>query len=97
MIGSTLLFSQSSVKVVGRVIDAGTNEPLPGANVLVVGSALGAATNSSGQFEIENLLNGHYTLRAAFIGYNSIEKDVIVSDGQPTHVLFQLEQKVIEM
>lgn len=94
---ASLLFSQSAVKITGRVVDARTSEPLPGANVQVLGSALGAATNSAGRFEIENLLNGQYTLKAAFIGYQAVEKDVLVTDGQPVNVFFQLEQKVIEM
>ena len=92
-----LTFAQSAVKVTGQVVDARTNQPLPGANVLVVGSALGAATNSFGRFEIENLLNGQYQLRATFIGYKARYQNIFVTDGAPTEVLFQLEPKVLEV
>jgi hypothetical protein len=37
-------------KIAGIVTDAETGEPLPGANVLIEGTALGAATNADGYF-----------------------------------------------
>ncbi|MBN1480423.1 TonB-dependent receptor plug domain-containing protein [candidate division KSB1 bacterium] len=93
---TTLVTAQTSVKITGRVVDAATNQALAGANVQVSGSARGAATNASGQFEIENLLNGHYTLSVTFMGYTPVTKQVHVTDGPPAEILFQLEPRVLE-
>ena len=45
---STFLFAQQG-SVSGRVTDADTGDPLVGANVLVVGTNLGAATDVNGE------------------------------------------------
>ena len=42
---SGAVFSQTTGKIVGTVVDKQTNDPLPGANVLVVGTNLGAAAD----------------------------------------------------
>ena len=42
-----VLFAQGG-KIIGKVTDAGTGEPLVGANVVIVGTSMGAATNTSG-------------------------------------------------
>jgi len=56
-------------KIAGTVLDKETKQPMPGVNVLVEGTALGAATNLQGEFVILNIPSGKYTLRASFIGY----------------------------
>lgn len=93
---TTLLPAQSSIKITGRVVDAATHQPLSGANVQILDSACGAATGASGQFEIENLLNGHYMLSVTFMGYTPVTKQVYVTDGQPVEVLFLLEPRVLD-
>ena len=37
------LIAQTTGKIAGTVFESGTNEPLTGANVLVVGTAMGAS------------------------------------------------------
>ena len=44
-------YSQTG-KIVGIVTDASTDEALPGANVVLVGTYLGASTDLDGQFII---------------------------------------------
>ncbi len=56
-------------KIAGKVTDKQTGEPMPGVNVLVEGTTLGAATNLQGEYVILNVPSGKYTLRASFIGY----------------------------
>ncbi|MBN1466503.1 TonB-dependent receptor [candidate division KSB1 bacterium] len=90
-------FGQSDVKITGHVLDAETRQPLAGANVQVTGYALGAATAADGSFQIDNLLNGEYILRADFIGYQGAAKPVFITDDQPAEVSFQLQREVLEM
>lgn len=77
--------------VTGKIIDEGTGEPLPGANVLVVGTKLGAASGPDGSFAIKNIPSGTYRLQSSFIGYKSQGKDVKVSANEEVTVDFSLK------
>ena len=56
-------------RIEGHVRDATSTAPIPNAQVIVAGSALGPITNSSGFYRIDNVPVGTYTLHARFIGY----------------------------
>jgi outer membrane receptor protein involved in Fe transport len=85
----SLLLAQGRIK--GQVTDLESGEPLIGANVLVVGTSYGAATNVNGEFLIINLSAGVYELRCSYIGYQTITiSDVRVSTELTTEVDFQL-------
>ena len=58
----------------GRVIDAGTNEPMPGVNVLLESEdgRQGTASNADGVFLLTRLTPGTYVLTASFIGYETL-------------------------
>ena len=77
--------------IAGRVVDAESGDPLPGVNVMIDGSMLGAATDLEGQYTIPNVAPGTYILKASFIGYRSRQvDDVPVTAGQVTEVNFTL-------
>lgn len=52
----------------GRVVDARTNEPLPGVNIAVVGTQQGTATGANGEYELAVPVEGD-SLIFSFIGY----------------------------
>ncbi|WP_207426049.1 TonB-dependent receptor [Pedobacter sp. SYSU D00535] len=72
-------FAQGLVK--GRVIDAVTKEPLPGASVLVKGTAKGGSTKLDGTFSINVTETNSATLTFSFIGYVTKELDVTGISG----------------
>lgn len=99
-----LLFSIATVfagvtgKIQGRVIDASTGEPLPGVNVVIVGTEMGSATNVNGVYYIVNVPPGTYSAVATMIGYKPLTKTSIkVIQDYTTTVNFELEQTVIEV
>lgn len=68
---STQLFAQTGVgKLAGIVVDAATKEPLIGANVIVMGTEQGAATNIDGKYFVLNIVPGTYDIRVTFVGYS---------------------------
>ena len=73
---STVIFAQTSGRISGTVYDKETGEPLVGANVLVVGTNYGAATNIDGEFVILNVPVGTYTVKAMYMGY----ADLVISN-----------------
>jgi hypothetical protein len=78
-------------KIRGKVTDAGTGEPLVGANVVVVGSSMGAATNIAGEFVILNVPAGTYAMKTSYVGYQSITiSNNRVNNDLTTEVNFQL-------
>jgi len=83
-------FAQTG-KVVGKVTDLETGEPLIGANVILVTTSLGAATDENGEFIILNVPPGKYDIKARYIGYREkLIKGVNVSVNLTTETNFQL-------
>ena len=77
-----LVLAQVRGRIVGKVTDASTGEYLPGANVWLEGTTLGAATDREGVYRIYNVPPGTYTLRASYIGYEDFSTTVTVSVSQ---------------
>ena len=63
----------STGKIAGTIRDARTKEALPGVNVLVKGTLLGATTDLQGRYAILNIPPGNYMVTASFIGYRRFE------------------------
>lgn len=65
-------FAQSGVgKISGKIVDADTREPLIGANVVVLNTNLGAATDIDGNYFILNITPGTYDVKVSYVGYAS--------------------------
>jgi TonB-linked SusC/RagA family outer membrane protein len=79
----------------GRVTEATTGAPLPGANVVVVGTSTGTSTDADGRYVIADLEPGTYDLRASFVGYRGeMREDVPVTAGDTSIVDFSLRTGV---
>ena len=63
--------------VTGKISDS--SGPLPGANVFLVGTSMGATTDSLGNYLIGDVPLGKYTLQVDFIGYESSSLDLYIS------------------
>ena len=72
-------FSLAQNTVSGTVTDASTGNALPGANVVLEGTSMGAAAGSDGTYSISNVSAGAYTVTASVIGYANASKSVNVS------------------
>jgi outer membrane receptor for ferrienterochelin and colicin len=84
-------FASTVGKISGKVTDLQSGEPLIGANVIVMGTSFGAATDANGDYVINNLNAGTYTVKASYIGYKAVTiTDVRVSADLSTEVNFQL-------
>lgn len=85
----TTLFAESfqKGKIVGVIKDAESGEPLIGANVVVKGFPIGAASNYDGKFEIENIPPGKIDLEISMIGYSmTTVQGIVVSPGKVTRL-----------
>lgn len=78
------------VEVQGAVTDDETNEPLPGVDVLIVGSANENVSTPEGWYFLAPVPPGTYTLEASKAGYKTIRKTVNVLPGIPPLVDFAM-------
>lgn len=81
----------------GQITDAETLEPVPGVQVFVPGTALGALTNEQGRYRIEGVPVGQVTLELRLIGYKRVDQTVTVQAGQLTTADFQVEQTALRL
>ena len=81
----------------GRVIDAGTNQPLPDVQVEVEATRRRAFTGSDGGFIIVGVPVGSHCVRAARIGFAPTEQVVTVTGGATVDVSFGLERRAIAL
>lgn len=95
---STRIFAGTTGKIVGQVVDASTGEPLPGVNILIENTMLGAATDVDGTYMILNVPPGIYTLRANIIGYRDmVVSNVRVNVDKTTRIDFRLQQTTLQL
>ena len=66
-------FAQAQQRITGKVTD-GAGEPIVGANVIVVGTTMGATTNPDGRYELSVPAGAELT--ASFVGYDSVTRRV---------------------
>jgi len=78
-------------EVAGTVTDAETGDPLPGVNVVVVGTQQGAATDVEGRYRITGLEPGTYSVQASFVGYQEdVQEGIEVQADETATVDFSL-------
>ena len=82
--------------VVGRVTDGKTGAPLSGAAVAVEEARLSATADANGRYGF-NLVPGHYTVRARYIGYAPASTSVRVRAGEETSANFELEKSTQQL
>ncbi len=91
------LFSGTTGKITGRVIDAQTGAPLASVNLILEETTLGDATNEDGTFMILRIPPGTYTLVASMIGYHDYRlQDVRVQVDLTTRIEIPLTRSEIE-
>jgi outer membrane receptor protein involved in Fe transport len=78
----------------GVLTDNRTDERLPGVNIYVQQLERGAATNIDGQYTIENMPYGTYTLRVTSIGYRTVTRQVEINSPN-TELNIQLAEDVL--
>jgi outer membrane receptor for ferrienterochelin and colicin len=93
-----LIYAGTTGKLSGSVKDAQTGEDLVGANIMIVGTDLGAATNVNGSYVILNIPPGTYSVKISFIGYESkIVTEVGIIVDQTTLLDISLNLQSIEV
>ncbi len=98
VLASALALGAETGKIAGRVVDAGTGQALPRANVVLSGVELGAATDLAGYYTVLNVPAGSHSVEASMVGYRAVTvTGVRVEADRTTRLDFRLELSAIEM
>ncbi len=96
-VGESQLYAGTTGKIVGVITDIKTGEPIIGANVVMQGTVLGAASDIDGAYMILNIPPGIYTLEVSIIGYRPVRyENVRVSIDLTTRIDAALEETALE-
>ena len=95
---ATIAYAGTTGKIMGKIIDGETKDPLPMANVTIVGTTLGASSDVNGNFIIMQIPPGTYDLRASMIGFESVMmKGVKIQVDLTTSANFKLSATVLDI
>src|SRR2546430_10054745 len=81
----------------GRVTHRVTQQPVAGAEVLVLGTNLASRTRQDGQYRIASVAPGRYTLQVRLIGYATVSQPVSVAAGETAAVDFVLSEAAVPL
>ena len=90
-ISTQILFAQQNHGKVKGVITTSDGGPAPGVNIILKNSKYGTVTNDDGSFEFNRVKANNYILQVTLTGYESIEKEVTVTENETTTLNFQLK------
>jgi TonB-dependent receptor len=80
----------------GTITDASTGDLLIGANIMLSGTSLGAATNVDGRYSIRNLPAGDQVFTVRYVGYRSREVTITIVAGETVEYDISLDPDVVE-
>ena len=92
-----LCYAGTTGKVSGSIKTVKNNESVIGADIIILGTAFGGSSDTDGNYVINNVPPGNYSVKAQFIGYKSVTvENVQVSSDMTSRVNFSLEESVVE-
>lgn len=92
-----LVANAQTARLAGTVTDAASAQPLPGANVLVVGTAFGASAALDGTYAIDGLAPGTYTVRFSLLGYASERRSITLAAGDDLRLDLALTEGALDL
>ena len=87
-----ILFSSVAIAQTGNIAGTVTDNggvPLPGVNVLIQNTTTGSVTDFDGNYVINDVDNGTYTIEVSYIGYKTQELSVTVDGDVQLNVTLQ--------
>ncbi len=82
----------------GKITNKQTNETIPGVNVSVVGTVLGAAADADGVYLISNIRAGVYSVKFSAVGYRTVVlQNVTIIPDLRTRIDISLEPSAVEL
>lgn len=90
-------FAQSTQTIRGSVLDEASKKPIALASVVLVNTTplIGATTDETGAFSVDNVPVGRYDLQVTVVGYEpALVREVTVGSGKQTFLTVPLKENV---
>lgn len=92
----SLAYAQQPVQLVkGRIVDAESQQPVIGANIIItsLNPVIGSTTDTEGYFRIENVAVGRHSFKVTSIGYeDAFMQEVTVGSGKEVELNIKLTE-----
>ncbi|MBU0690474.1 TonB-dependent receptor [bacterium] len=85
-----------AASVSGKIIDE-TGQPVPFATVQIESLSIGATADAQGFFTLENIQPGNFTIQASMLGYETIRKEISVSESGLESLSLRLASSPLEL
>ncbi|MGZ0015873.1 TonB-dependent receptor [Yeosuana sp. AK3] len=79
-------FSYSQTTISGSVVDD-SNQPIPGANIIVLGTSTGTVTDFDGNFTLKANLNPPFAIQASSVGFQTVTEQITTNNQTVNFVL----------
>ncbi|MCY3713276.1 MAG: TonB-dependent receptor [Gemmatimonadetes bacterium] len=80
--------------VSGKVLSE-RGDPLPAVTVVLPALEIGAFTDENGEFRLENVPQGRHTIEFRFVGYRTIQSEVIITENRSPVLEVSMEPEVL--
>ncbi len=87
----------NSGALIGYISDLQTGDELIGATITVLGTNMGAQTNSKGQFRINNIPAGNHTIKVSYIGYKTFNIKTTIMEQKNANISIKLPSDDIQV
>jgi TonB-linked SusC/RagA family outer membrane protein len=91
------LAAQATGTIRGKVVEAGSQRPLNGVQVVVDGTTRGGLTNAAGEYTIASVPAGSHTVRASMVGFTSSAQTITLAGNATATADFTLSQSAISL
>ncbi len=92
----SLALAQNKGEIHGIITEASTGEAIISANVMITGTTRGTVSNIVGDYRIDQITPGAYTIDVKILGYKNAKKSVVVASGAVTELNFTLQQDILQ-
>ncbi|MBW8838303.1 MAG: carboxypeptidase-like regulatory domain-containing protein [Gemmatimonadetes bacterium] len=93
----TALAQGTQARLTGKITDKESGQPIPFAQIQLVGTNLGTQTNQQGVYVVRGLPAGSHTVRVIALGYQAGQQSVTVSATQETTQDFALAKAAFQL
>ena len=98
LLASAVIYAQNTQTIRGVVTDKTSEMPLPGVSVTIVGTNLGAVTDSAGRYALNGVPLGRHQLSYGSAGYHGASiPEVLVTAGKEVILDVALEQRLVTL
>ncbi len=97
LLGISLGQAQNTATLVGTVVDQSTKRPLEAVNVILKDTHLGAATDSTGRYEVKGIPPELFVIEFRYVGYKTKYRTHSFHPGQHTTIDIMLEEHPIPL